>query len=1181
MDKRNKIAIAIGSVVFLASGIYLLSKPENDGIISDNKYQTIVQNDSKDNELDKNNSLSINDNSSSSDTSSNTGNANVLVSNNGKGDKTQTGDKNPANSGGSSNQNNSDYSTNISKPGTPNIPSKPSLPGNTDEPSNPGVPEEPNEPNNPEVPEEPNEPNNPGVPEEPNEPNNPEVPGEPNEPSNPEEPEIVVTDITITKDDLVDGVVTLSNKTYKNISIDSSVANGKVILDNIEVQEKLILEDGVQYQVKINNSKVPYVKVESNDIKRYRNISLNINKNISGPTLYLENVEEINKVDINGNVSIYGDSEISNLSLLNGILLLDEPEIVVTDITITKDDLVDGVVTLSNKTYKNISIDSSVANGKVILDNIEVQEKLILEDGVQYQVKINNSKVPYVKVESNDIKRYRNISLNINKNISGPTLYLENVEEINKVDINGNVSIYGDSEISNLSLLNGILLLDIPTKIMNIDENSIYADITINKKVNEINDGGNSTSIGINDNVDKVNLNGKKSSMYIKEGVTVGKATINGDSTKVMGNGTLTSVEINGDNVGVYTEIHKDNVLINESANNTFIGREDKYEISSITPKKQGTIEFTLNEKTSRALKLSDISIICYGGNLMTVFDVTTQDNKTYTLNTSYYKDNTYELYITLPNGNIISKEFNYSYNHPTASKVVLDRTNPTEAVLDVYGVDEGGYLYYKLVEKNNSRSNNSINTDYIKENGTKVFIKTEYNEIVISDLDESKEYDLYYVMEGYDGRTSPVYGPISLGKYEEKPESNGYKLDYVAEVESNRFVFTFNKPVKGDLKLDDFKIICPTESSLTTKGAKFIVSPDKKTYTIIVPDNYGHKDNKYLKLDDFKIICPTESSLTTKGAKFIVSPDKKTYTIIVPDNYGHKDNKYTVSINMPDGSIVEGSFRSHFNPPVISGENIDRYAKDKIKFEFNSDERGTLYYGIYEWNNSILAGDSTTPMAEDVLSGKIKRKDKIKFEFNSDERGTLYYGIYEWNNSILAGDSTTPMAEDVLSGKIKSTKVSLNSNYNELDIDLSGYSLTKNSRIWVLYVDYDGNYRNGFVDHYKIPEFTGNTEEDKSSLDITNIEVSKGSMGTLLKLTFNEDLLYTFGQDKIKLQSLSGGTLPGRIGMSVSFPSNKLNYASIELMGVTLSTGDYRITIETYDSKDNPVKIVKEFTVK
>ena len=768
----------------------------------------------------------------------------------------------------------------------------------------------------------------------------------------------------------------------------------------------------------------------------------------------------------------------------------DEPEIVVTDLTITKEDLVDGVVTLSNKTYKNISIDSSVANGKVVLDNIEVQEKLILEDGVQYQVQINNSKVPYVKVESKDVKKYRNILLDINKNISGPTLHLENVKDINNVDINGNVSIYGDSKISNLNILNGTLLLDAPTTVMTINENSIYADITINQSVNEINDSGSGTSIGINDNVDKVNLNGNKNNIYIKEGVTVGKATINGDSIKVMGNGTLTAVEINGNNVGVYTETSKENIVINEAANNTFVGREDKYEISTITPKQQGTIEFTLNEKTSRALKLSDISIICQGGNSMTVFGVETKDNKTYTLNTSYYKDNTYELYITLPNGNIISKEFNYSYNHPTASKVNVDRVNQTEATLDVYGVDEGGYLYYKLVEKSNSRSNNIISAEDIKENGNKVSIKTGYNEISISSLEENKEYNLYYVMEGYDGRTSPVYGPLTLGNYDEKPEASEYKLDYVAEVESNKFVFTFNKPVKEELKLEDFKIICPTESALTTKGAKFIVSSDRKTYTIIVPDNYGHKDNKY-----------------------------------------------TVSINMPDGSVVEGSFRSHFNPPVTSGDNIDHYAKDKIKFEFNSDEHGTLYYGIYEWNNSVISGDSTTPIAEDVLSGKIK-----------------------------------------------STKSKLSSGYNELDIDLSGYELTKNSRLWVLYVDYDGNYRNGFVDHYKIPEFTGNTdegEEDKSSLDITNIEVDEGWMGTLLELTFNQDLTSTFGQNNIKLQSLSGVNLPSKIGMSVSFPSNRQDYASIELMGVTLSSGDYRITIETYDSEGKPAKIVKDFTVK
>ena len=947
MDKRNKITIAIGSAVVLASGVYFLNKSENNGTILDDKYQTIVQNNSNENESNQNDSISVNGNN----TSSNAGNSNEPVSNNEEVDQTQTGDKSSSTSGVSSNENNSGSSTNTSKPSISEKPNKP---------SNPVVPEKPNKPSDPVVPEKPTEPSNPVAPEKPTKPINPELPEKPNKPGNP------------------------------------------VIPDEPSNPEK--------------------------------------------------------------------------------------PEIIVTDITITKDDLVDGVVTLSNKIYKNIFIDSSVSNGKVILDNVEVQEKLILEDGVQYQVNINNSKVPYVKVESNDIKRYRNISANINKNISGPTLHLENVKDVKNVDINGNASIYGDSKISNLNILNGTLLLDVYTTVMTINENSIYADVTINQSVDEINDSGSGTNIGVNGNIGSANLNGKNTNVYIKEGITVKKATINGDSTKVMGNGTLIDVEINGDNVGVYTKTPKENIVINENANNTFVGREDKYEISTITPKQQGKIEFTLNEKTSRALKLSDISIICQGGNSMTIFDVTTKDNKTYILNTSYYKDNIYELYITLPNGNIISKEFNYSYNHPTSSNVDLNRISPTSATFDIYGVDEGGYLYYKIVEKTNSRSNNNISLEDIKENGNKVPIKTGYNEISISSLKENKEYDLYYVMEGYDGRISPVYGPLILGTYEEKPEANDYSLDYVAEVESNKFVFTFNKPVKGDLKLEDFKIICPSESSLTTKGAKFIVSPDKKTYTIIVPDNYGHKDNKY-----------------------------------------------TVSINMPDGSVVEGSFRSHFNPPVISGNNIDRYAKNKMKFKFNSDEHGKLYYGIYEWNNSVISGDSTTPMSEDVFNGKIK-----------------------------------------------STEAKLSSGYNELDIDLSGYELTRNSRLWVLYVDYDGNYRNGFVDHYKIPEFTGNTdEEDKSSLDITSIEVDEGWMGTLLNLTFNQDLTTTFGQNNIKIQSLSGANLPGKIGMSVSFPSNKPNYASIELMGVTLSSGDYRITIETYDSEGNPAKIVKDFTVK
>ena len=767
------------------------------------------------------------------------------------------------------------------------------------------------------------------------------------------------------------------------------------------------------------------------------------------------------------------------------------PEDTIGDLEIAKDDLVDGVLTISNKSFNNVSIDSSVANGKIILDNVEIKENLILKDGAKYQVQLKNSSVPNVKLESKELGRYRNLSLDVNKNINGPTLHLENVKEINNVDINGNISILGDGSINNVNIQNGTLVLEASTKNLNIDKNSNNADITINNTVSEVNDNGSNTILGVNSNVERVNSNGDKSSIYIKDGAIVGQAIINGNSSKVMGNGKVNSVKVNGDNAGIYTETPKENIIINEGVNNTFVGREEKYEISNITLKQQGVIEFTLNEATSRAITLSELSIICHGGNTMSVLNVSTKDNRTYTLNTSYFKDNTYELYLTLPNGKIISKEFFYSYNHPTASRVVASRTSENEGVLDVYGVDEGGYLYYKVEKKSLFSFFRNKSVDNIKEDGIKVPITTEYNEILISNLEENSEYDVYYVMEGYDGRTSPVYGPIKLGKYDESQVDSEYKLDYAEEVVANRFVFTFNKPVKGELKLEDFSIICPSESALTTKGAKFIVSSDKQTYTIIVPDNYGHKDNKY-----------------------------------------------TVKVNMPDGSVVEGSFRSHFNPPVISGDSIDRYLENKLKFSFNSDEYGTLYYGVYEWNNSVYAGDSTTPMADDVLSGKIK-----------------------------------------------GTKAKLNSGYNELDIDLSGYNLTNKSRLWVLFVDYDGNYRKGFVDHFKIPEFNGEPdnggEEDKSSLDIISLEVSEGWMGTMLKLTFNEDLKYTFGQNDIKLQSLSGVNLPGRIGMSVSFPSDKLNYASVEFMGLHLSAGDYRITIDTLDSKDRPVKIVKDFTVK
>lgn len=56
------------------------------------------------------------------------------------------------------------------------------------------------------------------------------------------------------------------------------------------------------------------------------------------------------------------------------------------------------------------------------------------------------------------------------------------------------------------------------------------------------------------------------------------------------------------------------------------------------------------------------------------------------------------------------------------------------------------------------SSKSNVANTEDIKETGFNVSIKSNYNGILISSLKENTKYYLYYVMEGFDGRVSPVY---------------------------------------------------------------------------------------------------------------------------------------------------------------------------------------------------------------------------------------------------------------------------------------------------------------------------------------------------------------------------------------------------------------------------------------
>ena len=756
-------------------------------------------------------------------------------------------------------------------------------------------------------------------------------------------------------------------------------------------------------------------------------------------------------------------------------------------LVINNDSLTNGEIALANNTFKDIYVDVSISDAKVVLDNVNIQGKLILQNGHGYTVDVNNSSVKNIKLQDS-ITTFATGALDTKEDI---TLTLTNVTDLQTIDVNGDININGNTKIPTLNIEGGNVIVDVLADTVTINKDANSVDLTINKDTNKIDNNGTSSSIKANSNITTLNSNGNNSSVYIKEDATIKNAIINGDSEKIMGNGTLEYATVNGSNVGIFTDTKQENITIADSASNPTIGKEETIKIESINLKKQGTISFTLNQATP--LTLDDVSIICHGGKSMTILDMTTTDNKTYTLSTAYYKDNTYELYLTLPNNKVISKEFLYSYNHPTASEVVTNRVSETNATLDIYDVDEGGYLYYTLVEKTNTRNSLNITKEYLKENGTKVNLVVGYNEVTISNLNPNKQYDVYYMMEAFDGRISPVYDGISIGEYK-APSQEAYALESVEEVEMNKIVFKFNQVVNG------------------------------------------------LTIDDFKIVCPKNQPITIDKATLTQSDDGKTWTMVIPQNYQHADNKYTVTVNMPDGTQVQGSFVAHFNYPTISGETLTRPSEDTLKFEFNSDEKGTVYYGLYEWNGEYNT-NSNNPKADDVLNNKVDGTQK----------------------------------SELVAGK------------NALNINMSGYTVTNKTRIWVLYVDYANNYRTGFTDYHKVPQYVPpvvepevpETPEVETTLEISNVSLYEGWTGTGMDVYFNEDLNTSVGQSDVTLESISGMTLPSNIGKDIWWqPTIGANLVTIELRNVTLTAGDYKITIQTYDSNGNLVKVSKVFTV-
>ena len=530
------------------------------------------------------------------------------------------------------------------------------------------------------------------------------------------------------------------------------------------------------------------------------------------------------------------------------------------------------------RNYEKVIVDSSVKKGEIVLDNIRVRNLEVAADA-SCTITANNVSFDKISKTAGESRTAGNLILNLGTG--------SNVTELNA---SSNMTVTGDLKI---------------------------AKVTVDSKVE---------NFVVNTPAEKLTVSESASGSKIEVNGTVEDAVLNGKDSTISGEGKIDKVEDHGNNK-VEVEVEEE-VLTNS--------------IESVVVRGMNRMIVTLEKATEKPLQVEDMAILCHGGREMTILNVETADKKVYTVTTSYFaKDDTYTFSIDLGMGKIIQKDFSYKVDCPTVSDATVLRREDTVAEFDLFDVDEGGYVYVYIPGHTQvSRATEIPSVETVKK-GYRQEIKTGFNEVVIKGLESGVNYQLYYVLEAYDGRTSEVLGPIEIsGNVQEDPNlSKEYRIESVEESPKNTITVTLNK--------------APEET---------------------------------LTLKNFSFICPTGSDITIDKARLEVSSDRKTYKIIIPGNYEHKDNRYIAKVTFADGTVATKSFVVEFNYPTIVLMGVERISENKVKYSFTSDKAGTLYYGTYNWNKEV-EDENNTPKGEDIISGKYwSSKTKMTTGLNTVE---------------------------------------------------------------------------------------------------------------------------------------------------------------------------------------------------
>lgn len=571
-----------------------------------------------------------------------------------------------------------------------------------------------------------------------------------------------------------------------------------------------------------------------------------------------------------------------------------------TELTITSPDVV-----MENASIENLKIDATVGDGDVTLRNMSVTNLEIYGGG------------------KNSI------------HIEGTTI--ENMVVARKEDA---VRVVVDASSSiNLASLDENTILEIEGEIIELNVNA-------------------ESNLTIKGNVARLNVSeAAKDSTILVEG-SVANLISEEKLTSLTGKNKVANLEIMANtNAKKTVQAKNKNKKIDGNATLPQSGGSDGSSSGSTPSAEEIVIErvqseyakviVTLSAPTSVPIAKEQISILCHsGGSDMTILNVTTTDNKTYEISTAVYKDNEYEIYMTLPNGMTISMVFEVRNNAPTLTKFETTRINESNA--DLFFVsDSSGEFYYLLQESSALRATRSVPTaDQVKSQGIKTSLNYQGNHIHISNLKPDIGYEIYYLAVDHNGQESLVQGPVYISSTPaQEPQQNAIQI-VDAKATQRYFDITLSEKPAEELSLINFSIFCPALSSLPL--------------------------GKMEKLSDTQ------------------------YRLHIQEGYFFQDmNHYTIIITYSDKSISKYKFFVDLSWPTFSMPTVTRNSDTEAVFDFRSNEKGNMWYLCLDKDtiNSGVTVDQV--LSQGTMVSFVDGNNRIQLNGVTAASKSLFY-VYE-----------------------------------------------------------------------------------------------------------------------------------------------------------------------------------------